>query len=62
LEVIENQISKIIQLHETMNTRHTTMVVGPTGAGKTTIIEELKRAQENNGANKVNIFMLNPKA
>lgn len=45
-----------------MNTRHTTMVVGPTGAGKTTIIEGLKSAREADGDFKVNIFMLNPKA
>jgi dynein heavy chain len=42
-------VGKIIQLFETMNTRHTTMVVGPTGAGKTTIIEGLKKARESNG-------------
>lgn len=60
-EVVESQVTKIIQLFETMNTRHTTMVVGPTGAGKTTVIEGLKRARESNG-NKVNIYILDPKA
>jgi len=36
-----DQINKIIQLYETMMTRHTTMVVGPTGAGKSVIIKTL---------------------
>ena len=32
------QVDKIVQLYETMGTRHTTMIVGPTGAGKSVII------------------------
>lgn len=40
-EVFAEQINKIIQLFETMQTRHTTMVVGPTGAGKSVIINTL---------------------
>lgn len=35
------QINKVIQLFETMITRHTTMVVGPTGSGKSTVIKIL---------------------
>jgi len=39
----DNQIDKVVQLFETMGTRHTTMVVGPTGSGKTTVLEILKK-------------------
>ena len=42
--LFENQVNKIIQLYETMLTRHTTMVVGPTGAGKSVVIYTLKEA------------------
>jgi dynein heavy chain len=36
-------VDKVVQLFETMGTRHTTMVVGPTGAGKSSVIEVLKK-------------------
>lgn len=39
------QVDKVVQMYETMLTRHTTMVVGPTGGGKTVVIKTLCRAQ-----------------
>jgi dynein heavy chain len=38
------QVDKVMQLYETMNTRHTTMVVGPTGSGKSVVLNTLARA------------------
>ena len=57
-----DQQDKSYQLYETMATRHTTMVVGPTGAGKTTVIDHLKRAQTVPGNTSVFIYTINPKA
>ncbi|XP_047141246.1 dynein axonemal heavy chain 10 isoform X1 [Hydra vulgaris] len=59
--LIPNQIDKIVQLYETMMTRHTTMVVGPTGGGKSVVINTLSQAQTKLGIN-TKIFTLNPKA
>lgn len=39
-----------------METRHTTMVVGPTGAGKSTVIELYKQIDN------VQIYYINPKS
>lgn len=39
------QVDKVVQLYEVMMTRHTVMVVGQTGGGKTVIINTLARAQ-----------------
>ena len=55
------QVDKVIQLYETMLTRHTTMVVGPTGGGKSVIIQTLSRAQTKLGY-PTKLFTINPKA
>ncbi len=50
-----------MQLYEVMMTRHTTMVVGQTGGGKTVIINTLSRAQTKLGK-KTHLYTINPKA
>ncbi|XP_053596859.1 dynein axonemal heavy chain 6 [Microplitis demolitor] len=65
-----SSVIKTIQLHETIRVRHGVMLVGPTGAGKTTILKTL-RATYTSLADKqipgplnkrVNMYTINPKA
>lgn len=58
--IIPKQVSKVIQLYETMRTRHTTMVIGPTGGGKTVMIEALCGAQTSRGF-PTKLITMNPK-
>uniref|UniRef100_A0A7S0KGL2 Dynein-1, subspecies f n=1 Tax=Micromonas pusilla TaxID=38833 RepID=A0A7S0KGL2_MICPS len=55
------QVDKVVQLYETMLTRHTTMVVGNTGGGKSVIINTLARSQTKMGRH-TKIHVVNPKA
>jgi dynein heavy chain len=55
------QMDKVIQLHETMNARHTTMVVGHTGGGKSVVVNVLAKAQTRLGQ-LTRLYTINPKA
>ncbi|KAJ3602266.1 hypothetical protein NHX12_030025 [Muraenolepis orangiensis] len=59
--VLPDQVDKVVQMYETMMTRHTTMVVGPTGGGKTVVISTLCQAQSKLGR-LTKLYALNPKA
>ena len=61
LQPLEIQQDKVIQLYETLFTRHTTMIVGPTGGGKTTALWTLLRAQVITGMPSKQ-HVINPKA
>ena len=61
LILIPDQIEKVLQLYDTMSTRHTTMIVGPSGGGKSVIIDLLAKAQTKMGL-ATKLFILNPKA
>ncbi|RVE40084.1 hypothetical protein evm_015266, partial [Chilo suppressalis] len=59
--VLPHQVDKVVQLYETMMTRHCTMLVGPTGGGKTVILQTIVKAQTNLGL-PTKLTVLNPKA
>ncbi|XP_041853005.1 dynein heavy chain 10, axonemal [Melanotaenia boesemani] len=59
--ILPNQVDKVVQMYETMMTRHTTMVVGPTGGGKSVVISTLCQAQTKLGLH-TKVYPLNPKA
>ncbi|XP_043835576.1 dynein axonemal heavy chain 10 [Dromiciops gliroides] len=59
--VLPIQVDKVVQMYETMLTRHTTMVVGPTRGGKTVVINTLCQAQTKLGL-VTKLYILNPKA
>jgi len=44
-QILPMQIDKVVQMYEVMMTRHTTMIVGPTGGGKSVIINTKANAQ-----------------
>ncbi|XP_060580911.1 dynein axonemal heavy chain 10-like isoform X1 [Ruditapes philippinarum] len=54
------QVDKVVQMYETMMTRHTTMIVGPTGGGKSVVINTLAQAQTRLGTH-TKLFTINPK-
>ncbi|PNF33091.1 Dynein heavy chain 10, axonemal [Cryptotermes secundus] len=59
--VLPAQVGRVMQLYETMMTRHSAVIVGPTGGGKTVVIETLVKAQTSLGL-ATKLFVLNPKA
>uniref|UniRef100_A0A8D0HBM0 Dynein axonemal heavy chain 10 n=1 Tax=Sphenodon punctatus TaxID=8508 RepID=A0A8D0HBM0_SPHPU len=59
--VLPFQVDKVVQMYETMLTRHTTMVVGPTGGGKSVVINTFCQAQTRLGL-VTKLYTLNPKA
>lgn len=61
-EVFDLQVDKVIQMYETMLTRHTCMIVGPTNGGKSLVLNVLSKAQEAAIGEKIITHTLNPKA
>jgi dynein heavy chain len=59
--IVPDQVDKVVQLYETMLTRHTSVVVGPTSGGKSVVIDTLARAQTKLGIH-TRLYTLNAKA
>jgi dynein heavy chain len=61
-KVFTELTDKVIQMYETQLVRHTTMIVGPTGGGKTLVLETLKNSRLTAENIVVKMHVLNPKA
>jgi len=61
-EVFDFQVNKALQVYETQTVRHTTQIVGPTGGGKTLIIDALAAARGTAQNVTVKQWVINPKA
>ncbi|XP_051175007.1 dynein axonemal heavy chain 10 [Leptopilina boulardi] len=59
--ILSDQVDKVVQMYEVMMTRHSTMIVGPTGGGKSVVIETLCKAQTYLDK-PTKLFVMNPKA
>ena len=60
--VFEDEVDKCIQIYEIQLVRHTSMIVGPTGGGKSLILETLRNARLGAENVVVKMSVLNPKA
>lgn len=60
-ETFYKQVDKVVQLFETMETRHTTMVVGPSGGGKSVVIDTLAASLKEETGGPTIIHTINPK-
>ena len=61
LQLVEAQVSKILQLYEALNQRMGVVLVGPSGSGKSTLLKILRKAMQKLGVT-VPLYVMNPKA
>lgn len=61
MEVIPDQVLKVQQFYDTLFSRHSVMLVGPTGGGKSVVRDAYGKAFSKMGVN-VLYFVVNPKA
>ncbi|XP_067124199.1 dynein axonemal heavy chain 10, partial [Centruroides vittatus] len=60
-KILPHQINKIMQIHEIMMLRHAIMIIGPSGGGKSVVINTLMNAHVKLGS-LVKTYIINPKA
>ena len=58
----KHQVDKVLHLHETQKARHSTMIVGPTSGGKSTIMNTLIGSLKALDGTNVKMSVINPKA